>query len=106
MVIFPCAVQYILIAYLFYSSINSSLCLSLPCPYLAPPLSPLVTTGLLSVSESVSVLLYTFIYFLDSTVSDNIQCLSFSVSLISLSMIPSRSIYVAANGKISFDNKY
>ena len=64
MVIFPCAVQYILIACLFYTCINGSVCLSLSCPYLAPPLSPLVTTSLLSISESVSVLLYTFICFI------------------------------------------
>ena len=34
--------------------------------------------------------------------SDNIQYLSFSVCLISLSIIPSRPIHVVTNGKISF----
>ena len=35
-------------------------------------------------------------------VNDNIQYLSFSVWLISLSIVPSKSIHVVANGKISF----
>jgi len=52
-----------------------------------------------------------FLFFLCSFVSfiffrfyicDNIQYLSFSIWLILLSIIPSRSIYIVANGKISF----
>ena len=37
-----------------------------------------------------------------SHISEVVQCLVFSVWLISLSIMPSRSIYVVANSKISY----
>ena len=99
---FP-VIQYILIAYLF---IHSSLDLLFPYPFLAPP-SFLLLTGYcwfgLCICESVSVLLYTFIFWEDSMyISDNIVCLSLSIWLISLYIILSTSIHIVANGRISF----
>ena len=63
-----------------------------------PPPQPLATTFLLSVSMSL-----TFFFFLKIPhISDTTQYLSFSSWLISLSIMPSRSIHVVTNGGISF----
>ena len=56
---------------------------------------------LFSVSESVSVELYS-IYFHIPHINENIYYLSFFVWLISLIIILSRPIHVAANGETSF----
>ena len=64
MFIYRCAVQYIFVTYF----IHSSLYLSISCTNLAPTpppyLSQLVITNLFSTSESISVLLYSFVLFL------------------------------------------
>ena len=68
-------------------------------------LSPLVTTNLLSVSVNLFLFCYIFLFiylFLDFTYKLWYSTCFFSVWLISLSIILSRSIYVAANGRISF----
>ena len=83
--------------------IPSSLYLPLPCPYVAPtpPLEALVTTDLLSISESASFLLNSLVccIFEIPHISEIIQYLSFS-DLFHLVM-PFESIR-AANGKILF----
>ena len=68
---------------------------SLPHLFLSSPHPSGYHLFVLCVYESVSVILHLFICFLDSTCKWNLQCLSFSVWLISLSIIPSRSIHVA-----------
>ena len=67
------------------------------------PFSLLATISLFSVSMSL-LLFYLFVYFvlLIAHVCEIIWYLSFSVWFISLSIIPSRSIHVVANGKTSF----
>lgn len=76
MAIFPCAVKYILVAYLFYTQqfvfLNPML---LSCP----PLFCLSTgtASWFSVSVSVSVLLYTFFYI--PNIRDNIEYLALSM---------------------------
>ena len=62
----------------------------------SPPPSPLITTNLFSIWVLVLFL------FLESHTSDITQYVSFPAWLISLSIIPSGSIHVVANGKISF----
>ena len=74
-----------------------------PSPILSvfPYLFLLVTISLFS-DLSLSPFCYIHLfYFLDSHVSENVQSLSFSVWLISLSIIPSRSKHIA-NGKFSY----
>ena len=58
----------------------------------------------LCICESASVLLYLFICFIFQIphISENILHWTFSVRLISLGTVPSRSIHVATNCKISF----
>ena len=74
-----------------------------PSPIPTP--SPLVTTTLFSVSTYLVLfdLVCSFILFVLHIphMSEIIWYLSFSIWLISLSIIPSRSIYAVANGKIS-----
>ena len=83
--------------------IHSSLYLLIPSPYLALPFS--LPTGnyqfVCYICESVSDLLYSFICFIFQIthISDIKQYLSLSDFL--LSIIFSRSIHVAANGRIS-----
>ena len=72
---------------------------NLPLPHFA--LSTVNHGLVLGVSESVSVLLFLFIFCIPH-VNENIQHLAFSVYIISPSIIPSRPICVTANGKISF----
>ena len=91
-----------------FKSVNSSVLSPLYGPSLtsAPyctPISPLETTSLFSVSLSLHLfLLYSLVYciFQIPHVSDIIQYLSFSVWLISLSIIPLVAIYIAMNGKM------
>ena len=91
---------------LFIYFIPSSLYLLIPYPYLVPSpaaLSLLVSTSLFSVSVSMFLLCYMHSFFLEiSHVSDIIQYLSFSIWFIPLSIISSRSIFIAENGRISF----
>ena len=71
-----------------------------PDCHLSPPLHPCRTVHLFSVSMS---LVFFVCLFLDSTYRrGHTRKAFFSVCLISLSIMPSRSIHVAANGKISF----
>ena len=72
------------------------------------PLSTLVTISLFSMSVTLFVLLIgSFVSYLRfHVISDITWYLSFLVWLISLSMIISRSIHVAANGFILFQNHY
>ena len=70
---------------------------------LLPVSSPLATISLFSVSITLFLFCYvhSFVLILYFYISEIISCFSFSVWLISLSIISSRSIYVIANGKIS-----
>ena len=102
MAIFPCAGQYILVAYLFYTqqfvSLNSY-------SYHVPPsaFSPLVTTSLFSISVILSLFFFCIcLIFQIPQISDKMEYLFFSVQHIALSIILSRSIYIVANGGISF----
>ena len=75
-----------------------------PTPILPLPLS-LITISLFSIS--VSLLLFCYIHQFVVFFRFHIQVVSYSIylslsDLISLSLMPSRSIHVAANGKISF----
>ena len=99
---------YILYPWLIYLAAGS-LCLLISLTYFSlPPLptSPLATTCLFSASVTLFlfyVCLLTCVFFLKiQHISEIIQFLSFSVWLISLSIIPYRSIHVVRNGKISF----
>ena len=90
MAIFPCAVHYILVAYLFYTRLlvpPSSL--FIPVFPLPPSPSPLVTTSLFSVSLFLFFVIFTNLsYFFQIPHPSNIiQYLSFSIWLISLSLI-------------------
>ena len=64
-----------------------------------PHLTASGTIFLLSAFKSFTFLFY---FFLIPHINDTTQYLSFSVWLISLNMMPSRSIHVVANGSISF----
>ena len=73
------------------------------------PLQPLTTTNLFSVSMSlIFVCLHVYCFFcfyffcLDSTCKGYNMVYSFSIWLISLSIMPSRCIHVITEGKISF----
>ena len=90
---------------LYCTSLNlsspNSLYLSLPKPYIVPPLNPTSNHWfVLYILESASFLLYSLVcsIFYIPCISDIIEYLSFWH--ISISIIPSKSIYVAANGKI------
>ena len=90
----------IFVSYSFYT--QYFVLLNLPPTVLPPSLTPLPTGNhFLCICEAVSVLLYSFIFFIFyiPNISENIQYFSFSVWLTSLSIIPSRSICVAANVK-------
>ena len=102
MAIFPCAIQYILVAYF----INSNLCLLIPYSYLVIPRFPLPTGNhqfVLYICESVSVLLYSFIRFISSIphISDNrvfvFLCLTYFTKHNALQVHPHCCI-----GRISF----
>ena len=77
--------------------------------YFSPPLTPfpLATTCFFSVSITLFLFGYVFLIFLFVLffkiphISEIMHYLCFSVWLISLYIIPSRSIHVVANGKIS-----
>ena len=99
--IIPCAVQYILVAYLFYTKKFA------PYLYLAPPLFPLPTDNhycsLFYVLRVCFCCVHSFFfYFQASHINDNIQYLSFSVLYYYTNLISSTSIYNVENGKISF----
>ena len=85
--------------------IHSTSYLLIPYPNLAhlSSHSKLVITGLFSTSMSLFLLCYihSFIFCIPY-MSDIIQYLSFFVWLISLSIIFSKSIHIASNGRISF----
>ena len=75
------------------------------CGFFPPSsLLPLATISLFSVSITLFLFCYvrSFVLILDFYIGEIIPCFSFSVWLISLSIISPRSIYVIANGKISF----
>ena len=87
--------------------IHSSLYLLIPYPYFAPLPSPLPTGThwFVCFVNIVNKTMFLFCYinfFQIPHISDNIQYLSFFVWFISLSITLSRSIYVVANGRISF----
>ena len=93
--IIPCAIQQILVTYLFYvvcwsHASNLSLLTSLPT---------LITINLFSMSESF-LYIYLFVFFLDSTYKWYYTALVF-VWLLSLNIVFSRSVYIAANVNIS-----
>ena len=97
----PHAVHFISMAHLFCSW--KFVPLNLPHLFLSFPISSfLSTTYLCSVSITLFLFLLCLFIFLESTYKWNHTVLSFSVRLISLSMVPSRSILVITNGKISF----
>ena len=75
-----------------------SLYLLFPHPILCP--QPLITIGLFSISVNLPFCYIHSLYFSDFTYHI-IQYLSFSAWLISLSILPSRSIHVTANTKLS-----
>ena len=95
-------VQYVPVAY----NIHHSLYFLVSYLYIAPPLFPLLTgnTSLFSISVSLLLLLYSLVccIFQTSHTSDTTQYFSFSSWLISLSIVHSKSIHIAASGKISF----
>ena len=100
----PHILQYALSVYFM----PNHLYLFLPCCYTTPlPFCLfLVTTSLFSVFV---ILLFFFLLnslillmFFVCDICDMIQYFSFSIWLISLSIMPSKSIHFAANGKISF----
>ena len=100
--LYPCVVHYILVAYF----VSSSLYLSLTYPYIAPTPIPLSTRNhsfVLYVRESVSffAIFTSLLYFLDSTYLWYYTVFVF-LCLSSLSIIPSKSVHVVANGKMSF----
>ena len=79
---------------------HNSLYLLISYPYVASPLSPLVTTNLFSVYVSLFLFCYIhwFVYFLYST------CKLYHVVFVFIclvSVMPSKFIHMAANGKIS-----
>ena len=85
--------------------IRSTFYLLTPYPYIVPPCFPLHTNNhqlVLYICESIPYLLNSLISFMFQIlhIGDIIQYLSFSVWLISLSLIPSKSIHVVANVKI------
>ena len=85
--------------------IHSSLYFLIPPPILLlpPSLPTLVTTSLFLISVTLFLFCYIHLFiFQIPHISDNKQYLSFSVWLISPSIIPSRSIHIVANGKILF----
>ena len=79
----------------------NSLYVSPPNPYIGPPHT---RWFVLCICESAPFLWYFLVccIFYIPHISDITQYLSFSVWLISLSIMPSKSIHVAANGKMSF----
>ena len=74
-----------------------------PFPLKFPPLSPLVTVGLFSISVSL-VIFYSFVCFVDyiPVKGEIIRCLSFIPWLTSLSIVLSSSIPAVANGRSLF----
>ena len=75
------------------------------CGFFPPSrLLPLATISLFSVSITLFLFCYvrSFVLILDFYIGEIMPCFSFSVWLISLSIVSPRSIYVIANGKISF----
>ena len=91
--------------------ITGSLYLLVPFPYFAHPPSPCPLASVCSLYLCVSfcfmfVRLYIYVngteYIYIPHISEIIQYLSFSVWLISLSIIPSMSIHVVTNGNILF----
>ena len=93
------------ISWMFIYFIHSTSYLLIPYPNLAhlSSHSKLVITGLFSTSMSLFLLCYihSFIFCIPH-MNDIIQYLSFFVWLISLSIIFSKSIHIASNGRISF----
>ena len=84
----------------FWYLLISLTCLSHPlrCPHFWQP----PVCSLYAWLSFCFIMFVHLLCFLDSTVSEIMQYLSFSVWLISLKIIPSRSIHVVVNGKISF----
>ena len=102
MATFPCAVQYSHVAYLFYSG-SLYLPLSNPCLAPSPFLFLLATTSSLYLWVGFCFVIYIHLfYFLDFIYNWYIEYLYFSVWRISVRIIPSRSIHIVANGRISF----
>ena len=101
MAIISCAIQCILGAYLFYTYQYVSLN---PIPLTSPFLSPLVTTGLFSISGSLFLFcIYIHLYYFYIPQISDYHHLHFSLpDFNSLSVIFCRSIHFAADVKISF----
>ena len=101
MAIISCAIQCILGAYLFYTYQYVSLN---PIPLTSPFLSPLVTTGLSSISGSLFLFcIYIHLYYFYIPQISDYHHLHFSLpDFNSLSVIFCRSIHFAADVKISF----
>ena len=93
--IISCAVQYVLVAYLFYEQWFAY-------PYLATPpsLSPLVTSSLFSLSVYLFFSLRIFVLFKKFHVQ--VILLGIYFCLISISMVFSRFTHIVANGRILF----
>ena len=95
-------ILYISYLWLTYFAMGS-LCLLISITYLFPPCTPLSSGNhlfVLCIYYSVSVLFIHLFCFWDSTYNKIIQHFSFFLD-ISSSIIPSRSIHVAASSKIS-----
>ena len=108
--IHACTSFIVIIKYLLYSPCCIMYSCSFFYTYYFVPLNPFPLYCLLSnctlptslFSRSVSLLLFCYIHciFSSSTLSHIIQCLSFSVWLISPNTMPCKSIHIAANVKI------
>ena len=99
MAIFLCAILCKIVVYFVHNSLSLN-------PFLVFHPSPILpSTGnywfVLYICESVSVLLWTFIFWF-SHISDNLENFSFFVHIITLSVILSRSIYIVAGDIIFF----
>ena len=82
--------------------ITGSFCLLIPSTYLPTPLPSGDHQLVLCIYKCFCYVCVIFLYFQFPHINEIIQYLSFSVQLSSLSIIPSRSIHVVTNGKISF----
>lgn len=92
------AVHYISVTYLF---IIDSLHLLIPFTYSTLPVLHSGNHWFISLCLWVCLLCYICSVFWVPHISENIQYLSFSVPLISLSIIPLKSLHVVTNGKTS-----
>ena len=98
------------VEYILEPILRPVVCLSYSITLILPlPTFPVITTSLLSISVRLLLFLLCslgwflgFFFFLVPHISDSMWWQSFSIWLISLSLMPSKAIHAAANGKISF----